>query len=218
MTYKDALLEMKDPFGLPPSAEIVRMTAEAMPTEKCAQYQTLVGLILAACKHHGYADVCAFDLSKYTYFHTMTTYVRGGLQKSRCRIRSHAPGKMLGVDISLQCLRDIIYVERQIPKADIYPGHLPTGAKWSKLWKARRNMVKHLMHIHYYEGRANRVRRMKLTERAKKIQRTVHTKRAVEMFPDCVPEEAYLRYAEYFYEERMTKAQKAAVHKELVRG
>jgi len=76
-------------------------------------------------------------------------------------------------------------------------------------------MARYLMHLHYDNGL---VKHMKLQDRAKKIQRTVHKKQAIARFPDCVPEEAYLRYAEYYYRERMTAEQRAEVRKELVRS
>jgi len=71
MTDKEALLAMPQPFYLDPSAEIVKLTKEALTAEKSNLYQTLAKLISAAASLNKCADVCAFAFHKHNYYHTL---------------------------------------------------------------------------------------------------------------------------------------------------
>jgi hypothetical protein len=214
----------RDPLFRWPSPELVRAVEELESSYSGNRYTYLLNCFQLLGHVHNIPNWSKHDLRNYCYTYTIRNKhsieelmalgkFTGYRATFQCRT---AAGERSYSNLTDQAACDLIYLERRVNITEIYPNHFPLGSddKWNPRWKARKLVAQDLMHITYCQGKVRDTN--KVTEKQKR-QRAQYKWAAIKMYPEMEPGEAYLRYAQAYYEKQTKPKRKAMQYQSALR-
>jgi hypothetical protein len=213
---------MKRTLGLEPSINTALYLQESQQTKPGHNpYKQLVQGIYFTAERLGSSKVTRLDLENFSY-NLQFIHRHEGNHRYRynCYLWGSTPkGVRTKVYITHQLATDIVYLEKALDKARIYPYYLPPSSKMAEVWKIGKDLAETLFSCKISRKGVTYCRFAKEDRQKGASRRAYHLKASLEMYPGIPEQQRLMMWAMKYLRTRNAgyHAKRARFRKVLVR-
>jgi len=181
------MYKMENPVGKRPSRDcLFYLQHLGKPSLEQNTYRQLIRGIRYVAQMQENTTLQQIDLDNFNYtVQFVSVYTENAGHVYRCYLCGRTPeGARKKIYLVNQLACDIVHLERELDKKNIYPYHLPKSGNMSAKWKVRKQLAEALFECRITRNRVIYCNTSKAERKRCSFRRIYHNKESLKVYPN----------------------------------